>query len=575
MSIRLLRDDLINKIAAGEVIERPASVVKELLENAIDAGASRIAVRISGGGGRSIEVEDDGAGIPLSEIPLAFQRHATSKLSSENDLHQIITMGFRGEALPSIAAVARVEVASRCRDEKGLYFNIEGGKILACEERQASPGTTMLVEDLFYNTPARKQFQKSVVSEGIFINEMVGRYALARPDISISFSSEGRLYYKTPGNGQLRDAIIAVHGSSLMEQLLDFTYEGERISLSGYISAPELKKSNRKLQLFYINHRPIRSPLLYRAIDQAYQGMLVSREFAAAIVHITIEPEAVDVNVHPQKLEVRFRNDHEVFRAVHEVLKNRLSEYQVGFSGYKHYSTETAAATELAEAISNHWIGGGIPAFQSYRPQPSATTQTPAAVPPMVAPINNHDNVKIIGQFHDSYILAEIEQAMFIVDQHAAHERIIYNRLSEIHQDTKQPVQELIFPITLELSALQIDLLQEQAGFFQSLGFDLDLLGHNTIIIRAVPAGLKGFEEETIVEMLDATQPEAREQWRSHAVITMACHQAVKAGQTLNQAEMVNLIIDLLNTPDYKYCPHGRPTLIKISWQDMERMFKR
>lgn len=309
MSIRLLDDHLINKIAAGEVIERPASVVKELLENAIDAGASRIAVRITGGGTTSIEVEDDGKGIPLNEIALAFQRHATSKLSSADDLQQIVTMGFRGEALPSIAAVARVKVYSRCAGEPGLFFHIEGGRIMACEEYNAVPGTRMLVEDLFYNTPARKNFQKSPVSEGIFIHDLVGRYALARPDISISFSSQGRLYFKTPGNGQLRDAIIAVHGASLAEQLLPFAYQGENICLSGFLSRPELKKPNRKWQYFYVNTRPIRSPLLYRAVEQAYQGMLVSREFPVAIINVNIDPKMVDVNVHPQKSEIRFRRD--------------------------------------------------------------------------------------------------------------------------------------------------------------------------------------------------------------------------------------------------------------------------
>ncbi len=574
MSIRLLQDDLINKIAAGEVIERPASVVKELLENAIDARPSRIAVRISGGGGRSIEVEDDGQGIPLAEISLAFQRHATSKLSSESDLQQILTMGFRGEALPSIAAVAKVQVYSRHAEENGLFFHMEGGKMQACEPRECLPGTRMLVDDLFFNTPARKHFQKSSVSEGICINELVARYALARPDISISFSSEGRLYYKTPGNGQLKDAVIAVYGSSFLEQLLPFTYEGEKITLSGYISRPEFKKSNRKLQVFYINHRPIRSPLLYRAIDQACQGFLVSREFPVAIVNITIDPQEVDVNVHPQKTEVRFRRDQEVFRAVYEALKNCLEEYQVSFRGYKLSNAEGYAGTGLAEAMANQWISGGIPSFQSCAPPSAPPVRTKQTEPePQIAP-EDVNSLNIIGQFHNSYILAEIERSLFIVDQHAAHERIMFNRWQE-SQHSVQPCQELMFPIILELSVSQIDLLQEQHRFFTELGFDIDILGHNSIIIRGVPPGLNGHEEETVVEMLYASEPGGREQWRQKAIISMACHQAIKAGQNLSRAEMFNLIKDLLAGPDHKYCPHGRPTLIKISSQDMERMFKR
>lgn len=575
MSIRLLDDHLINKIAAGEVIERPASVVKELLENAIDAGASRIAVRITGGGTTSIEVEDDGKGIPLNEIALAFQRHATSKLSSADDLQQIVTMGFRGEALPSIAAVARVKVYSRCAGEPGLFFHIEGGRIMACEEYNAVPGTRMLVEDLFYNTPARKNFQKSPVSEGIFIHDLVGRYALARPDISISFSSQGRLYFKTPGNGQLRDAIIAVHGASLAEQLLPFAYQGENICLSGFLSRPELKKPNRKWQYFYVNTRPIRSPLLYRAVEQAYQGMLVSREFPVTIINVNIDPKMVDVNVHPQKSEIRFRRDQDIFRTVHEVLRSCLQEYQVKISSYRHPPDDAAVTTDLAESVSSGWISTGIPSFQNYKPRVSLPPRAVKTDTTITVPTADSGNIKIIGQFLQSYIIAEVDQELYIIDQHAAHERILFNRLLKQDKVHRRTSQELAFPQVLELSALQMEILQEHSEFFSSLGFDLGLLGHNTVIIRAVPAGLNGHEEETIIEMLDSPQAEEKEQWSSKALISMACRQAVKAGQALEPAEIKAIVEDLLDTPNYKYCPHGRPTLIKISLEDMERMFKR
>lgn len=575
MTIQPLRDELINKIAAGEVIERPGSVIKELVENAIDAGAARIAVRVSGGGGQSMEVEDDGQGIPLEEIPLAFQRHATSKLQSEHDLQHILSMGFRGEALPSIASVARVRVFSRCAGEAGVFYHIEGGRVLAHEKRETMPGTRVVVEDLFFNTPARKHFLKSPVSEGIFINELVGRYALARPDISFSFSSNGRLYFKTPGNGQLRDAIVAVHGHTMMEKLLPCAYAGEDVSINGYLSIPELKKSNRKLQCFFVNHRPIRSPVLYRAVDQAYQGMLVSREFPAALLSITINPEQVDVNVHPQKTEVRFRRDRDVFRVVYEVLKNRLQEYQVGVRGYNPAGFEAAASPDVLETNRRPWFSAGLPGFHGqtgFRPvQPAAVE--PGVAKPAIKP--DGPDIIIIGQYGNTYILAELDHTLFIVDQHAAQERILYSRLLDRDQKGARESQELMFPVVMQLSALQADLLQEQGAFFSALGFELDLLGHNTVVIRAVPAGIKGQEEATVIEMLEAPQPEDRGQWRRQALMRMACKQAVKAGQSLNRAEMAKLMVDLLQTPDYKYCPHGRPTLIQISWQDMERMFKR
>lgn len=575
MSIRPLRDELINKIAAGEVIERPASVIKEALENAIDAGATRIAVRISGGGSQFMEVEDDGQGIPLEEIPLAFQRHATSKLSSEQDLQHILSMGFRGEALPSIAAVARVQVFSRSAGEAGVFYHIEGGQVLAYEGRETMPGTRIVVEDLFFNTPARKHFLKSPVSEGVFINELVGRYALARPDISLSFSSEGRLYFKTPGNGKLRDAIVAIYGHTMMEKLLSFTYTGQDVAISGYLSIPEFKKSNRKMQCFFVNRRPIRSPVLYRAVDQAYQGMLVSREFPVALVSIAINPEQVDVNVHPQKSEVRFRKDQDVFRVVYEVLKNRLQDYQVGVSGYKPSDFEAAASQDVAEAASSPMFSAGLPGFRRQNTFSQARPCAIESVGEIPAIIEGGPDIGIIGQYGEAYILAEIDHTLFIVDQHAAHERILYSRLLDQDRNRSRESQELMFPIVMQLSALQTDLLQEQGAFFSALGFDLDFLGHNTVVIRAVPAGIKGQEEATVMEMLEAPRPQDRDQWRRQALISMACKQAVKSGQSLNQAEMAKLMLDLLQTPDYKYCPHGRPTLIQISWQDMERMFKR
>lgn len=581
MPIQLLGDHLVNKIAAGEVIEKPAAVVKELLENAIDAGASRIGIRISGGGLTAIEVEDDGQGIPFEEMPLAFQRHATSKIRAEEDLDAIMTMGFRGEALPSIAAVARVQLISRTPDDDGGSFHIEGGQVLLHSYYAASPGTIIRVEELFYNTPARKKFLKSPVSEWIAINDLVSRYGLARPDISISLSHDGRLYFKTPGNGSLQDAITAIYGSDLAQKMLPFQYQGQSISVSGLLSPPEIKKSNRKMQWFFVNHRPIRSPILYRTIDSAYQGLLVSREFPVVMVSLIVEPCQVDINVHPQKSEVRFRRDQDIFRVVQEVVKQRLKEYQVGAAGYGMMSSVLHAAAW--QAAGDPLTGGGVfeaslPCFQTFtRPTDafSSAESTSAANHEAVADARSTAPFRIIGHYRSSYILVEMQDALFIVDQHAAHERILFSRFQEQSEGHKTESQELAFPQLLELSGIQMDRLEKMMAGLDELGFGLETLGHNTILIRAVPGGVAGHELEIITAILDAPQQSMRHHWQREAIVAMACHQAVKAGAVLSPEEMAHLMDDLLKTRDYRYCPHGRPTLIQITDLEMLRMFKR
>lgn len=579
MSIRLLEDNLINKIAAGEVIERPASVVKELLENAIDAGASRITVSISGGGLTSIEVEDDGGGIPFEEVPLALLRHATSKIRDENDLFNIHTMGFRGEALPSIASVSRMNIYSCCTGEEGVSAQVEAGRIVEHAIYPSPRGTRIVVEDLFYNTPARRKFMKSPVAEGIRINELVNSYALAWPEISFSLRSEKKPYFKTPGNGILLDTLVSLYGRDFTEYLEEIEYRGQHIAISGLVSSPEVKKVNRKQQQFFINRRPVRSALLYRAVETAYRGKLLSREYPVCCVSISMPPEDVDVNVHPQKSEVRFRDEQEVFRAVFQVIQARLDSQD-----YQFHHSASACKTMTSTPLSGEGYKLLEPAGPFYVEQAfdamGLSRLMEAAVPAIetegsdLTAGQSRGLFRILGQYGNSYILMEMDHALWIIDQHAAHERIIFSKLLQLDHDAAC-TQDLVFPQTVQLSGLQMRLLEEQQEFLNSLGFHIQPLGHREAVIRSVPATVKGYEQDTVYDLLDLLAEGETPDLKTRVLASMSCKAAVKAGQVLNRHEMENMVVDLLNSRDYKYCPHGRPTIIRLADEELQKMFKR
>ncbi|NLX01488.1 MAG: DNA mismatch repair endonuclease MutL [Syntrophomonadaceae bacterium] len=580
MSIRPLDDNLINKIAAGEVIERPASVVKELIENSIDAAATIIAVNINRGGIDKIEVEDNGQGMETHDIPLAFQRHATSKISSLEDLFNINTMGFRGEALPSIASISRIDVYSQKADSAGIFARLEGGRFLKQENRPGPVGTRIIVSDLFFNTPARRSFLKSAVTEGNHVYDLLRKYALSRPDISFSFSNDKKQFFKTPGNGNLKDTVLTVFGRDFASYLTDITYMGEGYTIEGLISTPELRRTNRKNQYFFVNHRPVRSVLLYKAVDQAYQGFLLSREQPAIILSLKIPPESVDVNVHPQKSEVRFKDEKSVFRTVHAVLKEALEQVDYRPLNYSPPEQVTYPSVSQVPGHQSRTVyetgtgfnfdvlpGPGTVTLQplnNRRPEPQDADHQPAA-----------GEFRIIGQCLNSYILMEMNQALYLVDQHAAHERIMYNQLKEVYNTGKEVTQLLAVPLALELSPGQIYIIENHNDFFADLGFDLDVIAPDTVLIRATPGDISGQELDLVNEILELWQDNTVPNIQEEAIKTLACKKAIKAGEGLYLQEMERIIKELLHSVDYKNCPHGRPTIIKMSQAELDRLFKR
>lgn len=576
MTIKALDDNLINKIAAGEVIERPASVVKELIENSIDAGATTISVNISNGGADKIEVEDNGEGLNGEEIPLAFQRHATSKIDCAEDLFNISTMGFRGEALPSIASVSRIELYSKKNAEEGVFARLEGGNFLKLEHYASPNGTRIIVRDLFFNTPARRNFLKSPVSEGGHIYELLSKYALARPDISFNFSNDKKGFFKTPGNGSLKDVVISIYGRDFARYMIEAHYSGEEYSVEGLISTPELRRLNRKNQTFFINHRPVRSVLLFKAIDQAYQGRLLSREQPVVMLSITVPPASVDVNVHPQKNEVRFKDEKTVFRTVYSAVNDCLEQVDYRpLSSYPFSARATSSNRQNPQprewhesAIDFNFTGSPV---NHQEPAQVDTKPTEAAIIHQ----SGEGEYKIIGQCLNSYILLEKDKSLYLVDQHAAHERIIYNRLKKACAAGSEIGQVLAVPVPIELSTRQIGIIEQNNEFFLELGFSLDIIAPDTVLLRSAPASMAGQELEIINELLELWQDNSQPDLKDEVIKTMACKKAVKAGDGLFMQEMATIIEDLFSTEPYKNCPHGRPTIIRISHTELDRLFKR
>lgn len=580
MSIKLLKDDLINKIAAGEVIERPASIVKELIENSIDANASKINVAILNGGKDYIEVEDNGIGLREEELPLAFLRHATSKISNENDLYNITTMGFRGEALPSIASVAKVTVVSSQADSIGIKGEIEGGVIKSLETCASPQGTRIIVRDLFFNTPARKNFLKTTVTEGNVVYEMVQRYALARPDISFSFKKDNKQYFKTPGNGDIHDTVQAIFGHDFADSLIPIDYKGDYYAIKGLISSPDFTRANRKAQYFFVNSRPIRSSILYKAVDTSYKGLLVSREHPVVFLSITLPPQDVDVNVHPQKTEVRFKDEKGIFHVIYQVIREQLTNIEYN-PVHKWHVTPNIAVEKYPTQINEP----DTKITQVYNNELSFSKSDPTPIPAVnyesssiktSYSLDKEDSAyKVIGSYDDTYILMAYNDALWLIDQHAAEERIIYNKLRKQYDNNDPSSQRLAFPLTLDLSAKDVEVITENIQTFNQLGFTIDLLGHDAIVIRNAPAICLGQERELVLEIIEMLKDGKDVDIYDKALITMACKKAIKAGQGLNFYEMETIIQDLLKTEDYKNCPHGRPTLIKLNKSDIKQMFKR
>jgi len=563
MPIKILAPDVVSKIAAGEVVERPASAVKELIENSLDAGATQVAVESPGGGVTLIRVIDNGSGIAADEAELAFQRHATSKLSAIADLDAISSLGFRGEALPSIAAVAEVEVLTRTADEiAGTYLHLKGGVVIESSKRGCPHGTTVTVRGLFLNVPARLKFLKSAATESGHISNLVSQYSLAFPEVKFSLIMDGRMALQTTGSGELRDALVKVYGLEAAEAMIQVKEEGQVPGVSGFVSPPTLSRSNRSYLSFFVNRRWVQSRLLSRAVSDAYQGLLMVGRHPIAALDIHFPGEDVDVNVHPTKTEVRFRHEHVLFAAVQKAVRAALVE-----------------RTPVPLVRS-----GPRPAAMPFFPQgreAGAGKEGLAAAPLFaqegVASEAGLPILRVMGQVASAYIIAEGPDGLYLIDQHAAHERVLFERVRAQRAQREVEVQGFLQPLTIEVTPRQEEMLKAGGEVLATYGFAIELFGQRTYLVRAVPAVLKGEKvAEALVEVLDSLSGEGDPQgWEEKVAISLACHSAVRAGQVLNQEEMRQLVRQLEQTELPRTCPHGRPTVIRFSSSQLEREFGR
>ncbi len=581
MPIRLLPPDVADKIAAGEVIERPVSVAKELLENAIDSGASEIQVLVAHGGRRLVHVGDNGCGIPSAEVVLAFARHATSKLSSADDLFSVRTLGFRGEALASIGAVSRLTLSTRARGEElGTLIRMEGGVLGPAEAQGRPSGTSVDVENLFFNTPARLKFLRADTTESGHIARLVASYALAYPEIAFSLQSNGREVLRTTGSGSLYDALLAIYGLDVAEGMLAIdtsSLDGEPLRVHGYVSAPEVQRSNRSDILFYINRRWVQDNALTYAASEAYQTLLPQRRYPLVVLNVDMPPEDVDVNIHPTKREVRFRHSREVFGMVQRAVRaNLLAQRPVPLrtsddaSWERRQTLRSLGKTSWQDsqrALDLYRTADAISGGADLGPSAGGAA-TPAERLPMLRPI---------GQIAQTYILAEGPGGLYIIDQHAAHERIRYEQLSADRARGAASGQELLEPLALDLSPEQATLLEEHLDALRLYGFDVQPFGGSTFLVRRVPTTLRANDVaaalgEIVAAMLDGG---AGASWEEQSLITLSCHTAVRAGQTLSLDEMRDLVRQLERAAVPHTCPHGRPIMIHLSRDELERQFLR
>jgi len=555
MPIAVLAPEIISKIAAGEVVERPASVVKELIENSLDAGATEIAVEAQGGGVELIKVSDNGMGIPAAEVELAFHRHATSKISDLDDLEKISSLGFRGEALPSIAAVAEVEILTRASSESvGTYMYLTKGQVVRRESRARPQGTTVTVRRLFRYFPARLKFLRSANTENSHIAHVVTQYALAFPDVKFSLVLDTRQTFSTVGSGNIREVVSRIYGPDIAQRMLMVEQSDDSVKISGLVSPPSVVRSNRNHISFFVNHRWVHSPLLGRAIEQAYHGLLMDGQYPILVLNILLPAQELDVNIHPAKAQIRFCHEQAVFTAVRKAVEEAL--------------TRTPLATTKSVSFSP-----SSPQWQ--RPRLIMDNEpvfAVASLPALELPV-----LRVIGQLANTYIIAEGPDGLYLIDQHAAHERILYDRIIDQWSQKSVEVQGLLQPITMELSPREEETLRQMEDLLTEFGFTIEPFGSRSYLIRAVPAvAATANIIELIGALLDTSvQKENISLWQENVVQSLACHGAVRAGQQLSHEEMRELIRQLEHTRQPRTCPHGRPTMIHLTSRQLEREFGR
>jgi DNA mismatch repair protein MutL len=590
MTIRLLSSEVASQIAAGEVIERPASVVKELAENALDAGARTLTISIAEAGRALIEVADDGSGIPASELPLAVERHATSKLVQSEDLFHISTLGFRGEALASIGSVSRMTVTSRVADSsEGARLHIEGGISGRVEVVGAPVGTVVRVEDLFYNVPARLKFLKTDTTERRAIDNLVTRYALAYPHVRFKLSEEKSVSLQTAGDGDRRAILAALYGVDVAKQMLEVQSEDEGLRLSGYISPTSLTRSNRKEITFFVNGRWVQETALNTAVIQAYHTLLMVGRYPLTALFLEMDTGDVDVNVHPAKAEVRFKSQDRVFSFVQRAVRRALLAY----TPIPSVATTTlwggAARSSEPREIGLDWTMAGEVSGQLAVNSDQLSPFGDFAVGSEQSPQSQANNIqhstfnlpllRLIGQIGSAYLVAEGPDGLYLIDQHAAHERVLFEKLMTQHELKSIPSQALLTPAVVHLPPAQAKLLEGQLDALNHFGFEVELFGANAFQVRAMPTIFRGSDPSLALRSLveDFEEDEAPLQAEVEAKLAgRVCKRlAVKAGQVLSPEEQRALLNDLEACDSPRTCPHGRPTMIHLSVDMLERQFGR
>jgi DNA mismatch repair protein MutL len=648
--IRVLTDQVANQIAAGEVVDRPASVVKELLENALDAGATRIRIEVEGGGRKLIRIADNGCGMVRDDALLAFERHATSKLRTSDDLLAISTLGFRGEALPSIASISRLEMETRAAEEPaGTRIEIVGGRMHRVEDAGLPPGTTIAVRDLFFNTPARRKFLKSETTELQHVTALVTHYALAHPDKHFELHSATHALLQAPPVAEAADRIFQIFGRETLDHLLpvaaevdlervglpapppwkqDEDYEPPvpgHLRLSGFTSKPELEKLNRNSIYSFVNRRLVRDRLLLHAVSEAYRNILPPTSFPVVLLFLELPPEEVDVNVHPAKTEVRFRQPGFVHDFVRDTLRNKLIQSRPAMGFLAALETHAVASPSLLPGVSampgapeSAPFTGAADSFalESLRPPPFATrldfnaagngaaiameegaalsllnaelptaaaqliANSTVAAPDQAATLHALASLKPIGQLRESFILATNEEGLWIIDQHVAHERVLFEKILREREVERVQRQRLLMPLLIDLTPAQMVAFSTIAAELEGNGFEAEPFGPRTLAIKAAPVGLEGRElERMLVEVLEQSdrldQRENLSTARARIAASIACHSAIKVNMPLDPERMAWLLRELGKTELPTSCPHGRPIALRYSWKDIERAFHR
>lgn len=614
--IAVLEKATIDKIAAGEVVERPASVVKELVENAIDAGADAITVEIKDGGKSYIRITDNGCGIPEEELPVAFLRHSTSKLRDASELSDIHTLGFRGEALSSISAISRVEMITKPQTElMGVRYVVEGSQEVSMDKIGAPDGTTIMVYQLFFNTPARKKFLKSDMTEASYISELMERLALSHPDVSFLFISNKKEKIHTSGNGNLMDTIYQIYGRQIASNLLAVEKETDLLMVSGFIGNSNVARGNRSLENFYINGRYIKSPLLSKAVEEGYVGYLMQHQYPFCVLQITTKEAAVDVNVHPTKQEVRFDDEIAiadifktlVFERLHqrediaEVTLDEEIEIEKENEQSKPVTEERtpepfekARLQQMREKIAKQ-IHADTPYERKYQEfYQKRESDTNAHAPKQELPetskpatyeqtsfLTREARAKhhIIGQVFDTYWLIEHDNKLYIIDQHAAHEKVLYERMMKQLKNKEMTTQYVSPPIILSLTRAEQDILERFADVFAELGYVISPFGGNEFAIEGVPGNLFSFDVKTFfMELLascDSLKGNDGHDMILEKIASMSCKAAIKGNNHLSRPEIETLLEELLSLENPYHCPHGRPTIIAMTKYELEKKFKR